>query len=181
MKYTIQHGVERQFSERVNRNLHYLLPLLVILAGVTFFLLNLQNSGRKAPDPLTLGIYTINSPDENKDTTNNGNPASDNGAGGTPLPNPITTSEANNLAAGNTGFVAAALPVGGRGGGDIQGSSSPTTTTEITTTPVPTTVSCVEKLTQTTLICVFPYQYCTPLLQSTTGVKTIDGTCIVIN
>lgn len=180
MKYTIQHGVERQFSERVNSNLHFILPLLVILAGVTFFLMNAQNSDRKPTKPLTLGIYTINSPDENKKDNPGGNDTNSDGDNGTTNPPaPITVSELDTLAAaGNPNSASSALPVGGRGGGDIQGE---TVTTPAVAPVVSTTVSCVEQLTQTTLVCVFPYQYCTIPLAPTLGVKTIDGTCVIIN
>lgn len=180
MKYTIQHGVERQFSERVNSNLHFILPLLVILAGVTFFLTNAQNGDHKPTKPLTLGIYTINSPDENK----NGNPNGSNaGSGGNSAANnppaPIAASELGTLAgAGNTG-TAAGLPVGGRGSGDIQNAVTPPSN-PITVTPPPAPTVVCTNLTATPVLCTA----CAPeflLMAQKKAILASDGTCYAVD
>ena len=182
MKYTIQHGVERQFSERVNSNLHFILPLLVILAGVTFFLVNAQNSDRKPTKPLTLGIYTINSPDENKKDNPNGNttnPDGDNGA--TNPPALISVSELDTLAAaGSPGAVSNALPVGGRGAGDVQGSVTPPPIA-VAPSPVTTiaTIGCSD-ISATPLICAV----CSSPISITVGQKVLlaaDGSCYAVD
>jgi hypothetical protein len=61
MRYTIRAGVNHPFSERAGDNSRFILPLLVILAGVLFFVQNPYHI-RKNVSPLTLGIYTVKTP-----------------------------------------------------------------------------------------------------------------------
>jgi hypothetical protein len=182
VKYTIQQGVERAFSERFKGNLQILIPLLVVLAGVTTWALMPHGSHQK---PKTLGIYTIKTSDQASSTSNNPNDKNNNGAsaGGTSsasAPGTISPIRGRSASLGATSSTlgAAVSPVtgtttgglgGGLGGGGTGGGGTPTTT------------QCINKLTGTQEVCLFPYQTCTVPLAGLTGAKTIDGTCIVIN
>jgi hypothetical protein len=185
MKYTIQNGVERRFSERVNYNSHFIIPLLVILAGVAFYLLNPYHSSRPPSKPLTLGIYTVKTPD-NTVANNSGNPNSSSSSG-TPDLNGATQSGALNPQAEIASPVYAApseassvISLGGRGG-DVPAADVAPPPAPAPASITPSVTSCVDKLTSTTMVCYFPYQACVVPLGDLTGVKTVDGSCIIIN
>jgi hypothetical protein len=182
MKYTIRSGVERPFLVHVKENFKYLIPLFVILAGVlSFLLIPHHGDGSRSS---ALGIYTVKTPDKN---------SGDKKAGGSGTGN--TTKPNGTPASGATLSTQSSLPaVGGGLGGGTGGASGSIGSPTPTPTPVPvtggtgggggtgtTTVSCVNQLTQTATLCVFPYQTCTMPLSGIIGYKTIDGTCIVIN
>lgn len=183
MKYTIRDGVERPFSARVNNGYKFLLPLLVILAGVLFFMLGPDRSPNKAK-PLTLGIYTVKTPDQNGGNSSNNKSSDSNGPGGSVASGTLAISSqpslspASSISLGSSSTSSTIAPAvspvvtGGMGGGG--GDATPPT-------PSPTTISCVNQLTQTATVCFFPYQACTAPLAGLTGVKAIDGTCIVLN
>jgi hypothetical protein len=190
MKYTIQRGVNHPFSERFSSNSRYLLPLLVILVGLLFFVINPYHTTKK-PSPLTLGIYTVKSSTSNPGGSNNNDSTGGNsdlsGSGQNANVNPqlgvVTPLSGGSAPAGTSPNPSAAI--GGMGGGlpDTGTGSTGGSGTGGTggTTPSPTTVSCVNQLTQTATLCVFPYQTCTIPLSPVIGYKTVDGTCIVIN
>jgi hypothetical protein len=168
MRYTIQKGVERQFSERVKTNSRFILPLLVILAGVLFFSLNPYHSNKSPSKPLTLGIYTVKTPGGGSDLSG--------GTGGSNLnpqlaaASPIFTAPAPNTS-GTTGG-GSGLPVGGSGGGGstIQPTSPPTSTGSVV---------CTDLLTLSQVCTI-----CTPALLLQPGQKALlytDGTCTAIN
>ena len=170
MKYTIERGTERPLSDKISDNLRYLFPLVLILIGALYFGLHQNGNNHKVQKPLTLGIYTVNTTDDNSGNSNpssSGNNSEANSEG-TQL-TPQTTIPSSQIAPSSPGSAVnvTGLAPGGSGSGDA-----------VTNT----TVSCVDKLTNTTLVCVFPYAACTPPLAPTLqGVKTVDGTCIIVN
>lgn len=186
MKYTIQQGVERAFSERIKGNLQILIPLLVVLAGVTAWALMPHGNHQK---PQTLGIYTVKTPDQASATSNNSKDKNnkDAAAGGTSSAatpgtiSPIAGRSAS-LGARSGGLGGAVSPVtgtttGGLGGG--LGGGGGTGGGGVSTPPAPT-ATCVNTGGITPLTCTA----CTPPLLVPVGQKVLlynNGTCVLAN
>ena len=186
MRYTIQHGVEHQFSEHVNDNVRFILPLLVILAGVTFFLLNPYHFHKSPAKPFTLGIYTVKTPDNNSKSTSNDNNGSKNtgsstnlsGSGQIATVNPQTTVSGMSAPAGTSslGSSTSTLPTGGMGGGGS--TPTPSVTPPAVTTPVATVVC--TNTSAVPIVCTA----CTVPITLMAGQKALlssDGTCTAID
>jgi hypothetical protein len=178
MRYTVAGGAQKQWSDRFNSNLRYVLPLMLILAGTLYFGLHQNNNNHKVQKPLTLGIYTIKTPDktspDSKPSDSNNNDSSSSTGGSILTPQSTIPSSSIAMASPASASSITGIAPGGSGsGGSIQSGG--------TTTVTSTTTSCIDSLTKTTLVCAFPYQTCTIPLTGVTGVKTVDGTCITIN
>jgi len=202
MKYTIQKGVERPFLGRISDNARFLLPLLVILAGVLLFLLYPNNSSKRPNKPLTLGIYTVKTSDQktsskpgSNTTGNNGGNSDLSGSGQSPGINPqlggfspvTAVAPPTSSSSYTTGGI-----VGGMGGGGGT-SSTPITSTgsgggsgggTITPPPPPPPTStgsivCTDLLTLSQ-VCTA----CTPPLILQPGQKALlytNGSCVAVN
>lgn len=198
MKYTIRNGVSSPLSERAKQNFRYLLPLLVILAGVLFLTLNPGTNGTK-PKPLTLGIYTIKTPasPSNKGGGSTGSKSDNGGGGGSSATSPdlsgnMTASTVAPIApasglpggAAPTSGGTAVLPGGmGGGGGGTTGSTGGTGGTGGGTgnTSAPTVVSTCDN---TGGISPLTCSACTTATLIAIGSKALiysDGTCVVVN
>jgi hypothetical protein len=197
MKYTIRGGVTHQLSERINDNLHFILPALIIVAGILFFLLNPGGPSRGAK-PLTLGIYTVNtgsSKPNNPNKPNSSGSQSNSGSGSTNLSG-LTQGQTMNPQLGSASLLPPPAPSssglaatppsasgtsGGLGGGDLSGTGGGTSTGVPPTPPPPPapTVVCTNTL-SLAQICTA----CTPPLTLMPGQKALlsaDGTCIAVN
>lgn len=198
MKYTIRGGVTHQLSERINDNLHFILPALIIVAGILFFLLNPGGPSRSAK-PLTLGIYTVNTgnsskPSNSTKSDNSGN-QNNGGSSNTDLNGP-TQGQTMNPQLGSASLLPPPAPSssglaatppsvsgtsGGLGGGDLGGTGGGTSTGVPPTPPPPPapTVVCTNTL-SLAQICTA----CTPPLTLMPGQKALlsaDGTCVAVN
>ncbi len=127
MRYTLRSGVERRFSNRFGSNFRFGLPLVLALLILTWAVLHSNNS-RINHKPLTLGIYTIKSPN------NSGSNNSKSGNSNTSKNNKDTTASGSIPGASPTGtnFQPAATIGGGGSGGSLSstvGSVQGTTTT----------------------------------------------------
>jgi hypothetical protein len=183
VKYTIQQGVERAFSERFKGNLQILIPLLLVLAGVTTWALMPHGSHQK---PKTLGIYTIKTSDQTG--ANNSNGKKKNGNNNSSSGSLSVSSQPSSIApisgrsasiSGGTSLGSTVAPVGsavapvtGGMGGGLGGGG-------VTTPPAPT-ITCVNTGGLTPLTCTA----CTPPLLVPVGQKVLlynNGTCTLTN
>lgn len=183
MKYTIQNGVEHRFSDRVSFNTRFILPLLVILAGVLFFVLNPYHFSKVAPKPFTLGIYTVKTPngsssDNNKNSTNGDNGSSNlNGSGQISTINPQ-----QGLAGTSMSSTSNFVSTGGLGGGSAPTTTAPSVTpslSPIVTTSVATT-GCTIGTVATPSVC----GTCTSpitLVGAQKSILTTTGECIAVD
>lgn len=183
MRYTLQNGVDHQYSEKFTDNLRYVLPLLVILAVVAYYGFTHVGSPKRAQNPLTLGIYTIKTPDSGSgsgdsagtNTNANGAPSTDN----SPLSSPAVSAASQSSSPSNLDLSAATSglqgTIGGRGGGTLpSGGSVQPGAGDVQTSPIPTPSTTP----------VLPYVYCVPAIDIQTGGKRVlaaDGSCVTVN
>lgn len=126
MKYTIQGGVERPFLARF-RSARFVLPLLVILAGLSAFAFGPART--KHPVPLTLGIYTVQTPNGHSGSSGGGKGGSGGGNSSTtgaqaqPLSQPSGLNQSTAITPA-TGAMTAGV-VGGKGGLGMPSASLP--------------------------------------------------------
>src|SRR5665213_585659 len=115
MRYTIRAGVEHPYSALASDSSRFILPLIVILAGVLYFGLHSYQLHKPA-SPLTLGIYTVKTPDNSgsslsgsNSSGNSSDPSLSGSANQTGI-NPASLSSGSSVGS-------ASSTVGGMGGG----------------------------------------------------------------
>jgi hypothetical protein len=171
MKYTIRNGVVRPFSEHISDNARFILPLLIILAGVLFFMLGPRHA-QSPQHPLTLGIYTVKTPNQNSggsktSSDTSGGPSSGSGAvaltGQSPV-TPISLGTSSTTASSTPSPAVSPVTTGGMGGG---GGGTPVVTCDNSSGLLP--ITCLA---------------CAPALVVPVGQKVLlstDGSCSLLN
>lgn len=103
MRYTVASGVQNQMSDKFSDSMRYILPLIAVFLAAIYLGLNQGNNLHKVQKPVTLGIYTIKSPDNSSGNSSNGtgnsstNPTAQNSPSGTSF-SPISSGSPNGLA-----------------------------------------------------------------------------------
>lgn len=175
MKYTLQSGVDRPISQKFTDNLRFVLPLLFIFLLVVALGITQRGRGGNSRKPLTLGIYTVKTPDPNQ------NGGSSNGGGNTNSPS--SSSSAASLNTSSLSPVASGA-VAPSDSSALTASTVPTTTTppQTSTPPAPLTFPCFDLSTGLNVTCT--YQACTPpvaLIGSQKAYLTVTDTCAIVN
>ena len=181
MKYTLQSGVEHPLLPKFTDNLRFKLPLVAILLLMVIFGLSHHGGNQRSPKPLTLGIYTVKTPDSTNSSPNGSTGGSGSGSasgGSTVLTGPTYQSligpptSSSSTPSVTTPAVSSPVTTGGGGSGGTGGGSGGVSS------PVGTVVCTgISSLPITCALCTNP-------VSLTTGQKAIlnsDGTCTVID